>query len=459
MALVDEARSFDELYESASSLDEVYRGIVEALVAAAHSSPTGEVVYAVPGSPLVAEKAVELLREDRRVDVQVLAGVSFADVAFARLGVDPLASGVRIVDGHRFAVEAAGYRCPMLVGQCDSVEVLSQVKLVIGEVVDQLPAGHEGSELRLGVLQRLGSDDEAVAEVAWYELDREVEPDHLTTVWVPGLPAGPASEMTRLEEVTRELRQRCPWDRKQTHESLTRYLVEESYEVLEAIDELGPDGAGYDHLEEELGDVLFQVVFHSVLAAEQGQFALADVARRVHDKLVARHPHVFGDTVAATAEEVVRNWEEIKRAERTGAGAEAASAMDGLVRSSPSLLHAYKVHVRAASVGFDWPSVDGVLAKVEEELGELRRASTQADIHDELGDLLFAVVSLARHLDVDPEGALRDSARKFVRRFRAVEELARAGHSDLSQMSLEEMDVLWERVKSTESTSEAGSSA
>jgi tetrapyrrole methylase family protein/MazG family protein len=437
----------------------VYRGIADALVAEALVSPTGEVVYAVPGSPLVAEKSVELLRADDRIEVVVMAGVSFADVAFARLGVDPLACGARIVDGHRFRVEAAGYAGPMLVGQCDSPEVLSEVKLVIGDVLDQLPGDHEAQSLRLTVLQRLGLPEQAVTELAWHELDREIVPDHLTSVWVPSLPAGFASEMTRLQEVGRVLRERCPWDRKQTHQSLTRYLIEESYEVIEAIDELGPDGEGYDHLEEELGDVLFQVVFHSTLAAEEGQFTLGDVARRVHDKLVARHPHVFGDVEAATAEDVARNWEQIKRAERGEGAAAAPSIMDGLPRDLPSLLYAYKVHARAASVGFDWPDTAGVLAKVDEELAELREAGSPAEIRDELGDLLFATVSLARHLDVEPEGALREAAGKFCRRFKKVEELARAQNLRLEEMSLEAMDGLWEQVKAAESASGPETSA
>ena len=205
----------------------------------------------------------------------------------------------------------------MLVGQCDSLQVLSEVKLAIGSVLDQVPAGDDGSEVT--VLQRLGLPDEAVTVVPWDDLDRAVVPDHLTSVWLPRLAEPFAAEFVRLEELARTLRARCPWDRQQTHQSLTRYLLEESYEALEAIEELGPDGAGYEHLEEELGDVLFQVVFHSVLAAEEGQFALGDVARNVHDKLVGRHPHVFGDVEANTRRrgqpELGADKEEGKRAD------------------------------------------------------------------------------------------------------------------------------------------------
>jgi tetrapyrrole methylase family protein/MazG family protein len=539
---VSGAGSFDYLYETADSVEDVYLGIVEALVASATQEQ--RVVYAVPGSPAVAERTVELLRADPRVSTVVLPGVSFADLAFSRLGIDPLAAGARLVDGHRFAVEAAGSRGPLLVGQCDSQAVLSEVKLAIGAVVDMLakvdggslpvhegpdqldgaqfraqggparldggpvgtepnggpvqvraqggPARPNGGPVEVTVLQRLGLPDESVRTLAWYDLDREVEPDHLTSVWVPVLGQPFAPELVRLEELVRALRERCPWDREQTHQSLTRYLLEESYEVLEAIEELGPDGAGYEHLEEELGDVLFQVVFHSALAAEQGQFALADVARRAHDKLVGRHPHVFGNVVAETPDAVMKNWEQIKKKEKGQAG-----IMDEVPRNLPALLYAHKIQRKAASVGFDWDSADGARAKVLEELGELDAAIAAAGaaasgvaasaggdggvaasaagdgaagdgalgdgagkglegqpgataVRDELGDLLFAVVNVARHLRTDPEAALREATAKFRRRFQAVEALVAARGQDMAQMSLAQLDELWGEVKSVE---------
>ena len=264
-----------------------------------------------------------------------------------------------------------------------------------------------------------------------------------------------ASELVRLEELVRALRARCPWDREQTHQSLTRYLLEESYEALEAIEELGPDGAGYEHLEEELGDVLFQVVFHSVLAAEQGQFALGDVARNVHDKLVGRHPHVFGDVVAKTPDDVVRNWELIKKQEKGR-----ASVMDGAPANLPALLYAYKIQRKAASVGFDWQDAGGALDKVREELAELTDAlvaeggsaapGVTAPVRDELGDLLFAVVNVARHVQVDPEAALREATAKFRRRFQAVEALAGERGLGLPGTGLAQLDLLWDEVKAAE---------
>ncbi len=458
-ATVPGARSFDDLYESAPTLEEVYSGIVDALVESAWAE--GSVLYAVPGSPAVAERTVELLRADPRVETVVLPGVSFADLAFERLGVDPLAQGVRVVDGHRFAPEVAGSLGPLLVGQCDSPQVLSEVKLALASVMDQVAGGGKGTAVT--VLYHLGLPDEAVTVVPWEDLDRVVEPDHLTSLWLPQLAEPFAAAFVRLEELARALRERCPWDRRQTHQSLTRYLLEESYEALEAIEELGPDGAGYEHLEEELGDVLFQVVFHSVLAAEEGQFALGDVARNVHDKLVSRHPHVFGDVEAATAEEVNRNWEQIKRKEKGR-----ASIMDDVPRDLPALLYAHKIQRKAASAGFDWEGAEGALPKIGEELAELAEAMAadgpdrredpmsprdEGAVRDELGDLLFAVVNVARHLKVDPEAALREATAKFRRRFMAVEALAAERGSDVSELDLPQLDLLWEEVKAGEPAS------
>jgi tetrapyrrole methylase family protein/MazG family protein len=419
-SLVQPATSFDDLYETAGTIDEVYAGIVATLVEAAAAK--GEVLYAVPGSPLVAERTVELLRADPRVDVTVVPSLSFLDLAWARVGVDPVEAGVRLVDGHRFVTDAAGQSGPFLVAQCDSRQVLSEIKLA----VDEGPP--------VTILQRLGLPDESAVTVAWADLDRAVEPDHLTCVWIPALGDPVAAEVARLVELVRVLRERCPWDQRQTHQSLTRHLLEETYEVLEAIDDPILDGVDYEHLEEELGDLLFQVAFHANLAAEAGQFTLADVARGIHDKLVARHPHVFEGTD-------VPNWEEMKRAEKGR-----ASLMEGLTGNLPALLYAYQVQGRAASVGFDWKSATEAWPKILEELTELEAALAGAGddagaVTEELGDVLFSVVNVARHLGLDPEAALREAAAKFRDRFVAMEALAaeRGGPID---------DRMWDEVKS-----------
>jgi len=399
-AAVDGAMSFDSVYDSAATLDAVYTGIVDALAAAAAAH--GTVLYAVPGSPLVAERTVELLRADDRVAVRLVPALSFLDLAWAALGVDPVAEGVRVIDGRRFAVEAAGERGPLLVAQCDTRAVLSDVKLTV-----------DGEVGEVTVLQRLGLPDESVTTVAWADLDKEVEPDHLTSIWLPAAAPPVAREVVRFDELVRILRARCPWDREQTHRTLTRHLLEETYEVLEAIEALPEDvddggaGEGFDHLEEELGDLLFQVVFHATLAAEEGHFTLADVARGIHDKLVHRHPHVFAGVQADTPAEVVTNWEQIKRAEKGR-----ASIMDGIGDGLPSLLYAHKVQRKAASVGLE----------------------PVADDADPLGAELFALVDRCRHASVDPEAALRATAARFRDRFRHAETLAAARNVDIAEV-------------------------
>ncbi len=438
--LAEPAVSFDALYERADSMDEVYAAIVDELAAAASRH---DVLYAVPGSPLVAERTVALLRADPRVEVTIVPGLSFLDLAWVRLGIDPVEAGVRVIDGHRFAVEAAGQTGPLLVAQCDQRAVLSGIKLAV----------EDGPGVT--VLQHLGLPDEVVATVAWEDLDRAIEPDHLTCIWIPSLADPVAAELVRFAELVRTLRARCPWDRQQTHRSLTRHLLEETYEVLEAIDELDtlpagydplpagchPLPAGYDHLEEELGDLLFQVAFHATLAAEEGQFTLADVARGIHDKLVARHPHVFG-----APGEPVPNWEELKKAEKGR-----TSVMDGVPGNLPSLLYAFKLQSKAASVGFDWKNAAGAWPKILEELGELEAAMGESgeDINEELGDVLFSVVNVARHLGLDPESALRDASAKFRDRFRAIEALATERGVPIS-------DALWDEVKAPRTPRSAG---
>jgi tetrapyrrole methylase family protein / MazG family protein len=344
--------SFDDAYAGAERLDDVYTAIAAAVATAA--AEHGSVCYAVPGSPLVAERTVELLRARPDLDVRLHPALSFLDLAWARLGVDPLAAGVRLVDGHRFAEEAAGQAGPLLIGQCDHRDVLSAVKLAV----------EDPGDLTVTVLQRLGLPDESVREIRWEDLDREVDADHLTSLWIPRLAAPVAAELVRFAELVRVLRERCPWDSVQTHTSLRPYVVEEAYEVVDAIDGFDPDeGTGVDELEEELGDLLFQVVLHAAIAAEEGWFTLADVARVVHDKLVRRHPHVFGDVTVDGADDVVRNWDEIKAAEKGRTG-----PFDGIPAAFPARLYAEKVQRRAAKAGLP--------ADLAAELAALERAES-----------------------------------------------------------------------------------
>jgi tetrapyrrole methylase family protein/MazG family protein len=411
---------FDRLYESGGSFDEVYRAIVEELVAAAlavadragadgrgDGARSAYVVYAVPGSPFVAERTVLLLRDDGRVDVEVVPAPSFVDLAWDRLGIDPIAAGVRLVDGAAFGTDAAGERGPLLVAQCHSRQVLSDIKLA----GDDAAGDDEGRTAVL--LHHLGLADEVVREVAWAELDRSIEPDHLTAVWIPRLAAPVAMELARLDELVHRLRADCPWDRKQTHGSLAGHLLEETYETLDAIEAVAssePEVAAEDveHLAEELGDLLFQVYFHAVLAGEEGRFTLADVARGVHDKLVWRHPHVFGDVEVSSADDVAANWEVLKKGEKGR-----SSVTEGIPRALPALALAAKLQKKAESVGREATGREESRQRVAEGIDRLDLDAGPDGVRAAIGQLLFDLAELSRTLGVDPETALRGRAREF----------------------------------------------
>jgi tetrapyrrole methylase family protein/MazG family protein len=440
--LVPDAVTHDDLYESADAFDDVYVEIANRLVTAAAAH--GEILYAVPGSPLILERTVRYLRQRAAhglIELDVLPAMSFLDVAWARLGIDPVEAGVRLVDGHDFATAAAGERGPLLVAHTHANWVLSDIKLAV--------EGASGSEA-VTILHALGTDDERVVETTWAQLDQTLESNHLTSIYVPHLAAPIGQEYVRFHELTRLLREQCPWDIEQTHASLIPFLLEETYEVVDALQALGDparvdDPTADDDLIEELGDLLFQIEFHATIAEQEGRFTIADVTQGIHDKLVRRHPHVFGDTLVDGTDQVLSNWDDIKRAEKGR-----TSVFDGIPRSLPSLAYAQKVGRKASKVGFDWPTVDGAFPKLAEETAELAEAM-ELDDHeasvDELGDLLFAVVNVARHLKIDAELALRAASDKFRTRFEGVERLAREREIDLHTRDLDTLDALWDEVK------------
>jgi tetrapyrrole methylase family protein/MazG family protein len=408
-----EFESFDAIYEREPDLERVYTAVVDALLA-----EPGDVVYAVPGSPVVAERTVVLLRERLGADLRVIPGVSFADLAWTRLGIDPLA-GARVIDGRAFAVDAANASGQLLIAQCDSALVLSEVKLAL---LETLAADHE-----VTVLQRLGHADESVATIALEDLDRGgVVADHLTSIFIDTGKLAVGPELARLWAITQRLRGPggCPWDAKQTHHSLARHLLEESYEVVEAIERLPADApdsddiaeGAYADLADELGDLLFQAMIHSALAAEAGAFTIADVAQGIHDKLVRRHPHVFGDVHVDDADDVVRNWEQLKRTEK---GDELESLVAGIATTLPGLLLLPKLFRKAVAVGLE-PG-EGALAAV-------RDAADREDV----GEIIAAAAALAWSRDVDPEAALKATAQRYRDRFLRMEQLASARHLELA---------------------------
>jgi len=439
-----EFQSFDAVYDGAGAIADVYRTIADRLLAAADG---GDVCFAVPGSPAVGEQSVALLRARLGRRLSLVPGLSFAELAWLRLGVDPLAGpGARVVDGQ--ALPTALPAGPLLVSHCHSKLVLSDVKLAL---LERLPG-----EAPVTVLARLGLPDESATTVPLEDLDRVVEPDHLTSVYVDLPPGGPGEAWERFVGLVERLRGPggCPWDAEQTHHSLARHLIEETYEVIEAIEAIEalpasapspePVASGaYEHLEEELGDLAFQIAFHATLAREAGAFTVTDVLTGIHDKLVRRHPHVFGDVAVSGAEEVVANWEVIKRDEKGR-----ASLMDGVSRDLPSLLYAHKLYRKAGSVGLSFGTADEARRRVDEALAGLAGAAP-GEAEERLGEALAAVVLLARLAGVDGESALRGWAGRFKARFQTMEARAAERGERLESMDPAAVAALWKQVVGT----------
>ena len=382
-----EIPSYDALYESAASFEELYRAIVDDLVALAKES--GEVVYAVPGSPIVAEHTTELLLARSDVRTVIEPAVSVIDVACAALGQDPMTVSVRVCDalGSTEAFRGPG---PLLILQTYSPEILVTV-------ADRLPRG-----TAVTILHHLGLGDEQIISVSSEMLPSFELADHLTSLWVSGIRTM-GETMDDLVSFAKRLRAECPWDQEQNHASLVKYLLEESYEAIEALENFvreSPEGSDdpalIAHVEEELGDLLFQVVFHAELGDEEERFNLATIADSVRDKLTGRHPHVFGEVKLDSSDDVVVQWEQIKKEEKGRTG-----AMDGIVWQLPALTLANKVLSRARRTT--------VALETGAEAKDLGMEKIQLKPSTEsLGAALWSIVVLANEFDIDLEGALRE---------------------------------------------------
>ncbi len=431
--------SFDHLYEQAETFDQVYEAIVERVLHLAQR-PQG-VVYAVPGHPLVGETTGRVLAEKAReaaLPLRVVEGMSFLEPVFRALGRDPFPR-TAIVDALELArrhVPPHPPDFPALVVQLYARHVASNVKLCL---MHHYPDQHP-----VMLVHRAGLPEEKVEALPLYEIDRSPHIGVLTTLYVP--PLDPESSFEALQEVIARLRapDGCPWDRKQTHRSLRPYLLEETYEVLDALDREDPEA-----LKEELGDLLLQILMHTQIATEEGEFTMPDVLRTIHRKMVRRHPHVFGDVHVDSAEEVLRNWEQIKQQEAKKEG-KTKSLLEGVGKALPALARAQAVQRKVAEVGFDWDRLEPVWQKLHEELEEVRRAENPEERFKELGDAFFALVNLARWYNVDAESALREAVVRFTHRFQEVERRLKERGRSLEKATLEEMDALWEAVKRDE---------
>lgn len=436
--------TFDSLYEAHQQFGEVYEAIAGRLIEEAKKA-RGEVVYAVPGHPMVAEYTVQLLRErcaSERIVLEVLGGESFLDQAFLRFGFDPI-DGFQLLDGTALSSHSLQPDLHQLIGQVYDTYTASDVKLTLMDVYPdeyEVVVGHA-----LGV-----KGEEQIHRIPLYELDRIEGYGNLSLVYVPlnqneGLRN---RSFARLHEIVQILRspEGCPWDREQTHASIRKNLIEETYEVLETIDDDDPDA-----MCEELGDLLLQVMLHAQMEEETGAFTVYDIIAGLNEKLIRRHPHVFGENHADNSEEALQNWQQMKDEEKRKKGIDPKqlSVLSGVPRDLPALMKAFKLQKKASKVGFDWDNPEEVIRKVEEEVEEVRETFElgQDKRNEEIGDLLFAVVNLARLLKVDPEEALSAANRKFTARFSYIEEQLRLNGREIEQTGLSEMEELWQQAK------------
>ncbi|WP_203341427.1 nucleoside triphosphate pyrophosphohydrolase [Planococcus beijingensis] len=428
--------SFDAVYEKHDSFSPVYEEIAETLIGL---SQQAAVIYAVPGHPLVAEQTVQNLIEAEkqgRCQLAIEGGHSFLDSLFGALRIDPI-EGFQLMDGTEMTSDQVNMTQHLLIAQVYDSFSASEVKLTLMEKYpDDYP---------VTIVTAAGSADEVLRTVPLHELDRSTEVNNLTTVYVP--PA--AEQIQRLKEwqtfrsIIAKLRspEGCPWDREQTHESLSPYLIEEAHELLQAIQE-GDD----DAIADELGDVLLQVFLHAQIGQDNGYFQLEDVLESISAKMIRRHPHVFGDVSADNAEQVIANWQEIKAQEKPAAD----SLLEGQDRFSSSLTTSFNYQKKAAKVGFSWPDAAGAWDKFHEELQEFQQEvakGSKARQLDELGDLLFTLVNLARFFDLSPEEAMMQANRKFQTRFRYVEQQVKEGTGNFSDYTLEQLDGFWNQAK------------
>ena len=428
--------SFDEIYEKHDDFAPVYKEIADSLLQLAEKGP---VIYAVPGHPLVAEQTVQHLIEAESAGscrLIIEGGSSFLDAVFGALRIDPI-DGFQLVDGTTMESDRLNMTQHILIAQIYDTFSASEAKLTLMEKYpDDYP---------VTIVTAAGSALEKLRTVPLHELDRAAEIDNLTTVYVPPStdPQERLKEWQTFRSVIATLRSPagCPWDREQTHESLKPYLLEEAHELLQAIDEQDDDA-----IAEELGDVLLQVFLHAQIGHDDGYFQLEDVLESISAKMIRRHPHVFGNVEVDGSDEVVSNWQAIKAQEKPAA----ESLLDGQERFSSSLTTSFNYQKRAAKAGFTWPDAEGAWDKFQEELQEFRlelaNGSKEQQL-DELGDLLFTLVNIARFHDLSPEQAMVQANRKFSSRFSFVEQKVNEGTGSFNDYSLEQLDNFWNEAK------------
>ncbi|MFT8320028.1 MAG: nucleoside triphosphate pyrophosphohydrolase [Bacillus sp. (in: firmicutes)] len=430
----------DAIYEKHDQFDSVYKEIAALLLEEAGKE---EIIYAVPGHPLVAEKTVQLLIEKSKegvVDLVFSGGQSFLDSIFQAVKIDPI-EGFQLLDGTSLDSNEIQIRQHLIIGQVYDTFSASEVKLTL---MEKLPYNYP-----VTIVTAAGSKDEWIKEIELHELDREVNINNLTSVYVPPVrdQAILNKEFTNLRQIIATLRspEGCPWDKKQTHATLRKYLVEECFELIEAINE-----DDIDHIMEELGDVLLQVMLHSQIGEDEGFFTINDIIEGVSSKMIRRHPHVFGEETADTVDDVMDHWQKAKSLEKDQ---KQASILDGINNAAPNLLRAYEMQKKAAEVGFDWPEVNSAWGKVHEEIKEFKEELANGhhpEMEKEFGDILFSLVNIGRFYKLDPELAMYQTNQKFIRRFRSIEEQVKNSGKAFHELSLDQLDEFWNEAKKKE---------
>lgn len=433
--------SYDYIYEKEDEFIDVYEHIVDDLIKKAMEYKN--INYLVPGNPMVAEKTVEILLEkaDESLEIQVIAGMSFIEPVIQLVGRDPI-NGLKIVDGIGFSMKDIDINIDSIITQVYNRRVASNIKLMLSEVY--------GDEYQIYFINSAGvKEEEKLYKIPIAELDRIDTIDSLTSIYIPKVDKiikkiYDVADIIDTMEILRSDKG-CPWDREQTHKSIRQSIIEEAYEVVDAIDRDDIDG-----LVEELGDLLLQVIFHSQIGSEEGEFNLYNVTTELNKKLIYRHPHVFNEKKVEKSEDVVYNWNKLKFKDRN-----ISTYTDILkdIPKLPSLMRSFKLQERAGQIGFDWDNVDGALDKVKEEYYEVIELIKNIEggdverIEEELGDLLFAVVNVCRFLNVNPEIALNRTVNKFIDRFEIMETKCEEKGKTLEEMTLEEMNLLWDAAK------------
>lgn len=423
--------SFDSFYEEADQFQTVYENITDVLVQATTAQP---ILYAVPGHPMLAEQTVQLLLKQQKLDVEILGGQSYLDDIFTTLQIDPI-EGFQFIDGTNFSRDELTYRHHLLFCQVYDTFIASNVKLTL---LEDLPADYE-----VIILDAVGTNKEKTMRVPLVELDRVMELSNLVSVYVPPVPADLRSHhFTTLRSIIRTLRGEsgCPWDRKQTHESLRPYAIEEVYELIDAINREDDDA-----IVEELGDVFLQVLLHSQIGEDDGYFTIDDVIKSTADKMIHRHPHVFEE------EGTHKSWDELKQEEK--GTDETEGLLASIIDAGPSLFVAHQLQEKAAKIGFDWDDVSSVWDKFIEEKAEFTEAVSKeqsVEMENEFGDILFVLANVARHYGIQPEVALAKTNHKFISRFQTMEKQALKEKKHLIDLTFEEMNQYWEQAKKKE---------